>query len=173
MLKTSIIAAGLTALAISAAAAQTPNKPAIDKDSQKFIGSAIQADIAEVDAGQLAQQKGKSQAVKEFGAMMVKEHGEHKGKAAAVAAQLDVKPPTGASVAQKATYLKLKVLSGDTFDRSYAKTMVSDHEANIKEYKQREGKSDAVGSLAKETLPVLQHHLDMAQSLVSQTSAKK
>jgi putative membrane protein len=170
MLKQSLIAAGLLALALSPAAAQAQNKPAIDKDSQKFIASAIQGDIAEVDAGRLAQEKGKSQAVKDFGAMLVKEHGEHKTKAEAVAAQLDVKPPTGSSVAHKASYVKLKVLQGETFDRSFARTMVSDHQADIKMYQAQSGKSDAAGALAKETLPVLQHHLEVAQSLVRETT---
>lgn len=169
MLKTSMIVAGAFTLVMSSAAL-AQDKPAADKDSQKFISNAIEADIAEVDVGQLAQQKGKSDAVKQFGAMMVKDHGDHKVKAEAVATQLGVKPPTGSSVGQKATYLKLKVLSGDTFDRSFARTMVSDHQANIKMYQAESGKSDAAGALAKETLPVLQHHLQMAQDLVRETA---
>ena len=32
----------------------------------------------------------------------------------------------------KAAYLKLKVLSGDAFDKSFAASMVSDHESDIK-----------------------------------------
>lgn len=168
MLTRSIIAAGLMALAVSTAMAQ--DKAAVDKDSAKFVTSAIQTDIAEIDAGQLAQQKGKSQAVKEYGAAMVKEHAAHKDKVVALAPQFNVKPPASASVGQKATYLKLKVLSGDTFDRSFAKSMVSAHESAIKMYQAQSGKSDAAGALAKETLPDLQHHLEMAQSLVNQTA---
>lgn len=170
MFKKSIIAAGLVALAFSTAA--VAQDKAYDKDSAKFVSSAIQTDIAEVDAGQLAQQKGKSQAIKEYGAMMVKEHAAHKDKVVALAPQFDVKPPTSASVGQKATYLKLKVLSGDTFDRSFAKSMVSAHQSAIKMYQAESGKSDAAGALAKETLPDLQHHLEMAQSLVTQTTAQ-
>ena len=170
MLRKSIIAASLVALALSSAAVQAQDKPAADKDSQKFISNAIEGDIAEVDAGQLAQQKGKSEAVKQYGAMLVKDHGDHKDKAIAVANQLGVTPPTGSSVTAKATYLKLKVLSGDTFDRSFARTMVSDHQADIKMYQAEQGKSDAAGQLAKETLPILQHHLQEAQSLVRETT---
>lgn len=171
MLRKSIVVAGMMALALSTAA-QAQDKKAIDKDSAKFVSNAIQTDIAEVDAGQLAQQKGKSQAIKEYGAMMVKEHAAHKDKVAALAPQFDVKPPTGSSVGQKATYLKLKVLSGDTFDRSFAKSMVSAHQSAIKMYQAESGKADAAGSLAKETLPDLQRHLEMAQSLVTQTAKK-
>ncbi len=170
MLRKSIVAASLVALALSSAAVQAQDKPAADKDSQKFISNAIEGDIGEVDAGQLAQHKGKSEAVKQYGAMLVRDHGAHKDKAIAVANQLGVKPPTGSSVSAKATYLKLKVLSGDTFDRSFARSMVSDHQADIKMYQAQSAKNDAAGQLAKETLPILQHHLQEAQALVRETT---
>jgi putative membrane protein len=46
-----------------AAQAQSP-----DRSSQNFIKAAIQSNYAEVDAGNLAQEKGASDAMKEYGA---------------------------------------------------------------------------------------------------------
>src|SRR5262249_10154389 len=135
-------------LAAGAATAQTKQ---VDKDSQKFIKAAIEGDIAEINAGQLAQEKGQSEAVKQYGAMLVKDHGEHKAKAEQVASEIGVTPPTGSSFGEKATYAKLKVLSGATFDRSFAKSMVKDHQDDIKEFRKEAAKSDAVGQLAKDT----------------------
>ena len=67
-----MLAIGLAgALLATAAVAQTKQA---DKDSQKFIKAAIQGDIAEIDVGKLAQEKGQSDAVKQFGAMLVKDH---------------------------------------------------------------------------------------------------
>ena len=123
--------------------------------------------------GKLAQEKGESDAVKQFGAMLVKDHGAHKAKAEQVANELGVTPPTGSSFSSKATYTKLKLLSGASFDRSFAKSMVKDHEEDIKEYKKESSKTDAAGQLAKETLPVLQKHLQTAQSLEKQTAQKQ
>ena len=106
-----MLAIGLAgALAATGAMAQTKQA---DKDSQKFIKAAIEGDIAEVDIGKLAQEKGESDAVKQFGAMLVKDHGAHKAKAEQVANELGVTPPTGSSFSSKATYTKLKLLSGD------------------------------------------------------------
>jgi putative membrane protein len=140
--KTTVLAIGLAgALAATGAIAQTRQA---DKDSQKFIKAAIQGDIAEVDVGKLAQEKGQTDAVKQYGAMLVKDHGEHKSKAEQVAGQLGVEPPTGSSLMQKATYAKLKLLSGTSFDRSFAKSMVKDHADDIKEYKTEASKKDAV-----------------------------
>ena len=87
---------------------------------------------------------------------MIKDHGDHKTKAEQVASELGVTPPTGSGIGAKATYAKLKMLSGASFDRSFAKSMVKDHQEDIKEYGKEATKNDAAGRLAKETLPVLQ-----------------
>ena len=100
----------------------------------KFIKAAVQGNFAEVDVGKLAQEKGKSSAVKEFGAMLVKDHSEANAKAQAAAKAINVDPPTGAGAGHQAEYLKLKILSGDTFDRSFSKGMVKDHQNDIDEY---------------------------------------
>jgi putative membrane protein len=169
--KVVMLAIGLAGvLAVGGAVAQTGQA---DKASQKFISSAIQGDIAEVDIGKLAQEKGQSEAVKQFGAMLEKDHGDHKAKAEQVANELGVTPPTSSSIAQKATYAKLKLLSGASFDRSFAKSMVKDHQEDIKEYQKESGKNDAAGKLAKETLPILQKHLQTAESLEKQTAQKQ
>jgi putative membrane protein len=163
-----ILATGLAAaMAFSATAAVAQDKSA-DKDSVKFIKNAIEANYAEIDAGKLAQEKG-SEAVKQYGAMLVKDHTESNDQAKQVASQLGVDPPTGAGVTQQATYLKWKVLSGDAFDRTFAKDMVKDHQADIKEFQTESQKSDPAGSFAQQTLPTLQNHLREAKTLVQQT----
>jgi putative membrane protein len=173
-MKQSILAAGLLAAAAFAfsAPAFAQDKNA-DKESVKFIKAAIQGNIAEVDAGKLAQEKGKSDGVKQYGAMLEKDHGAANEKAIAAAKSLGVEPPTGSSVGEKATYVKLKVLTGDTFDRSFAKGMVKDHEKDIKEYQKAAAKRDAAGAYAKETLPTLQSHLKAAQTLNQQVQMKQ
>lgn len=160
------------AIAFSVSAAMAQDKTA-DKDSVKFIKAAIQGNYAEVDAGKLAQDKGKSDTVKQYGAMLVKDHSAANDKAIAAAKQLGVDPPTGSGVTAKAEYLKLKVLLGDSFDRSFAKGMVKDHENDIKEYQKESAKTDAAGSYAKELLPTLQNHLKAAQSMNQQVQMKQ
>jgi putative membrane protein len=147
-------------LGVSAAQAQNADKP-----SQKFIKNAIAGDIAEVNLGQLAADKGSSDGIKQFGQKLVADHGAHKTKAEAVAQQIGVKPPTGSPISAKAEYLKLKVLSGRSFDKEFARYMVKDHQADIKDYQKQAARSGAAADLAKETLPTLQEHLKMAQSL--------
>jgi putative membrane protein len=165
------LAAGLAvALAFSASAALAQDRAAADKGSQKFIKNAIQGSLAEIDLGNLAQQKGKSDAVKQYGAMLVRDHGAANDRAKQVASQLGVEPPTGSGVRAKATYLKLKMLSGDTFDRSFVRSMANDHQADIKEFQKEAAKNDAAGAFAKDTLPTLQHHLQEARSMMGDTT---
>jgi putative membrane protein len=161
-----MLAIGLAGALLATAAVAQPKQA--DKDSQKFIKAAIQGDIAEIDVGKLAQEKGQSDAVKQFGAMLVKDHTAHKAKAEEVASQLGVTPPTGSGFGEKATYAKLKLLSGASFDKSFAKAMVSDHQSDIKDYKKEASKRDAAGQLAKDTLPVLRKHLEAAEQLTAQ-----
>jgi putative membrane protein len=146
----------------------TAQTKATDKASKSFIKDAIEGDIAEVDVGKLARDKGQSQGVKDFAAMLIKDHSEHKAKAEEVASQIGVKPPTGSSMTEKATYAKLKLLSGASFDTAFAKATVKDHQQDIKEFQKESTKSDPVGKLAQETLPVLHKHLEAAQQLAAQ-----
>jgi len=49
-------------------------------------------------------------------------------------------------------------ISGDTFDKAFVKDMVSDHQADVKEFSKQASKSDAAGAFAKETLPTLHNN---------------
>ncbi len=148
--------------------AQTQSQKA-DKASKTFIKNAIEGNYAEINVGKLAQQKSKIEAVKNYGQMLVTDHTAANDKAIAAAKEMGVRPPSGSSVMEKATYLKLKVLTGDTFDKNFAKTMVSDHKADITEFQKEASKSDPVGQFAKNALPTLNKHLQEAQKLQQDT----
>jgi len=144
---------------------------AADAKGEQFIKAAIQGNMAEVKVGQLAQQKGQSADAKKFGQMLEKDHGDANTKAMQVAKQMNVTAPPEPNAKQKEVYDKLSKLSGDAFDREFAKEMVEDHQKDIKEYEDAAKMTDAAGSYAKETLPHLQMHLQMAQGLEKSTSA--
>lgn len=134
-----------------------------------FYKHAAEGGLAEVELGNLAQQKSTNQSVKDFGAMMVKDHSAANEKLKSVAASKNLKLPGSPSVAQMATKTKLKVLSGDTFDKAYVKDMIKDHQEDIAEF-QKEAASgqdaDAKG-FAQATLPTLQNHLKRIQSIAT------
>ncbi len=136
-----------------------------DKASQKFLKEAVEGNLAEVQMGQLAEKNGKSDGVRSFGQMLQKDHSEANQKATAAANQMGMSPPSEPNSKQKAMYDKMSKLSGDRFDREFAKHMVTDHKKDIKDYEKEAKKNDAAGGYAKETLPTLKKHLETAQSL--------
>lgn len=172
-MKQSIMVAALLASALAFSGSAFAQDKNANKDSVKFIKAAVEGNYAEVDAGKLAQEKGKNDAVKQYGAMLEKDHGAANDKAIAAAKTLGVDPPTGSSIMEKATYAKWKILSGDTFDRSFAKGMIKDHEKDIKAYQKAAMRNDAAGTYAKEALPTLKQHLKAAQSLSQQVQMKQ
>jgi putative membrane protein len=132
-----------------------------------FYKHAAEGGISEVQLGNLALQKSQDPAVKAFAAQMVKDHSVANDNLHSVAASKDVTLPTTASVAEIATKAKLEVLSGATFDKSYIKDMVKDHEEDVAEFKREvaSGQDADAKAYAAATLPTLEEHLQMIRSI--------
>jgi putative membrane protein len=113
-------------LVASAAFAQAPN----DAQIAQIVVTANQVDI---DAGKLAESKGSSKEVKDFGKMMVTDHTGVNKQAQALATKLNLKPeenPTSQSLKQggEANLQKLRGLKGSEFDRAYIDHEVAYHQ---------------------------------------------
>jgi putative membrane protein len=143
----------MLSLPLAAFAASSPDA--------SFYKHAAEGGISEVDAGRVAQDKASSQQVKDFGAMMVKDHSAANEKLQALASSKSVTLPTTASVGQMATKAKLDVLSGDAFDKSYVKGQISAHRQTIALFRKEisSGQDADAKAFASETLPTLRAHL--------------
>jgi putative membrane protein len=142
---------------------------AADNPDAKFYKAAAEGGIAEVELGNLAQKKSENAGVKQFGAMMVSDHSAANDRLKSIASSKDLKLPTSPSVTQMATKAKLEALSGQTFDKSYIKSMIKDHEEDIAEFKREmaEGRDPDAKAFATATLPTLQTHLKKIQSIAT------
>src|SRR6476646_8089874 len=97
------ILAAAMAIGVTAGQAQTMNsKP--NKADESFLKEAIQGDLAEVNMGKLAQEKGQSQEVKQFGQMLEQDHSQHLQKAKETVQQMGLMAPTEPSAKQKKMY---------------------------------------------------------------------
>ena len=131
-----------------------------------FIRESIQGNLGEVELGKLALQKGASQDVRDFAATVAKDHAEANVQALEAARSLGVAPPTEPGPKQKAVYKMLASLSDGGFDREFVKAVVKDHRQEIARYgKAVEQADNAAGVYAKETLPHLHLHLEVAEQL--------
>ncbi len=139
---------------------------AAEPSPQHFIKESIEGNLAEVKVGGLAQEKGVSQGVKEFGATLAKDHATANDKAKQTARALGVNPPREPGVKQKAMYEELAALSGSQFDQHFIQDMVKDHKEDISKYeKEANSGSGPTADYAKAVLPDLHKHLEMAQRL--------
>jgi putative membrane protein len=133
----------------------------------QFLTDAIMSDNAEIKAGQAAQNMGSTQAVKDYGKMLVDDHTKARQQAAQVAMALNVAVPEGTPPDADAELKMATSMSGSGFDRDFLAAMIKDHKAAIEKFQQEASSSDPaqVTDLAKQTLPTLKKHLETAQSL--------
>jgi putative membrane protein len=142
---------------------------AADNPDMSFYKKAAEGGIAEVELGKLAQDKSPTQNVKDYGAMMVKDHSAANDKLKSIADGKNIKLPSSPSVAQMATKTKLEVLKGTAFDKSYIKGMVKDHQEDIKEFENEAstGQDADAKAYASATLPTLKAHLKKIQAIAA------
>jgi putative membrane protein len=138
-----------------------------DQTGKAFLEKAIEGNYAEIQMGQLAQQKGQSDGVKSFGQMLVTDHTDANNKALSVAKDVGINPPDGPNKKQQSDYDRLSKLSGAAFDRRFVQDMVMDHRNDIRKYERESKAKDPVGQFAGDSLPALRKHLRTAQSLES------
>jgi len=123
--------------------------------------------MAEVKLGQLAEEKGSSPAVKNFGRRMVQDHSKANNELKDVTSKENIPLPNEMDKSDQATYDRLSKLSGDAFDRAYARDMVKDHSKDVSEFQKeaKNGKDESIKNFAAQTLPTLQNHLDQARQM--------
>ena len=146
---------------------------AAENPSDVFLKKAIEGNYAEVQMGQLAQQKGQSDGVKKFGRMLSDDHSAANQKATAAAQSIGLALPGGPNAKQKADHEKMSKLTGEQFDREFATHMVADHQKDIAEYKKEAKRSDAAADYAKGQIDVLQKHLETAKGLKSAKTSSR
>ena len=167
MKKTPLVSLGaalLLAGSISAAAA---------KADKSFLIDAIQGNLGEISVGQLAQEKGGSNGVRNFGQMLVKDHTDNNDKAKSLARSEGIAVPSEPKPEAKALHDKLSKLSGEAFDKEFSAAMVKDHKKDIKKFEGEAKGNDDLAKFAQQTLPTLKHHLETAQSLTQGKSASR
>ena len=144
-----------------------------------FAKEAAQGGMAEVKLGQLAQDKGTNDSVKNFGKRMVDDHSKAGDRLKEVASHENITLPTDTAAKDQAIYDRLSKLSGAAFDRGYAKDMVKDHEADVAAFQKEAngGKVESLKGFASDTLPTLQDHLkeakEMMKSVASSSAAAR
>ena len=139
-------------------------------------------DQGEEKVGMLAEKKGATAAVRNYGKELAHDHAAADRKVEALAKEenLELSPPAGESAdLQKkenhngAVAEMLANVKGDTFDRDFLEAMKKDHEADIAKLTDvmNSTTDPKLKNLIAELLPTLKHHEEVAEKLLTQANA--
>jgi putative membrane protein len=148
-------------------AAQAQTNPTLSTSDVTFINTAATAGVEEVKFGQLAETKATTPAIRGFAAQMVKDHTAVNEKLTTLATRKQLTAPTSMDTMHESAYDTLKSSKGRAFNKLYMDGQVQDHRQVVQVFKDeaQNGTDPDVKAFAQETLPTLEHHLQLAQRL--------
>lgn len=140
---------------------------AVDKSDSDFAVEAANGNSTEVELGKLAIKNGKDKKVKNFGAMMIKDHGKANAKLMMLSKAKNLNLLSTPNAEGQKMIADLSGKTGEEFDKAYISSMIADHQEDVKKF------GDATNRLqdpdlkkyAIKTLPVLQKHLDAINAI--------
>ena len=135
---------------------------------QQFVDFAAQTDMVEANLGQLVQNAASSQAVKDYGQMIVTDHTKDYEQLSNAAQQANLTVPNAIdSDHNKKMIDPFQKMKGSALDHRYAQEMVAGHTKAIAAYKKEaeSAQNPALKSYAEQALPVLEKHLEDAKTL--------
>jgi putative membrane protein len=144
-------------------AALLPAVAAAQASDQQFLEKAYNINQSEIALGKLAQEKGASAEVRDFGKRLESDHQKALEQLRDAAAKSHLTLPS--KLESDTMHHTLSNLQGKPFDEAFIQHMVSGHQQAIDLYQQEadHGKDPALRAYAEKQLPVLKMHKDVAK----------
>ncbi|HEY0707001.1 MAG TPA: DUF4142 domain-containing protein [Polyangia bacterium] len=164
-------------LAVAAEPAAAPAAPAAAADGGPAPADVLtklhHANQMEIEAGKLAQEKGHSKGVKDFGKLLVKEHTAADKKVVSLAKQLKVDLPADAAPMKHEKLEQAKALSGPEFDKAFTASMLEDHQKDVADATDARDRTTnpKLKRLLTELVPKLEKHRATAEKLAAAAEA--
>ncbi|GGG72708.1 DUF4142 domain-containing protein [Edaphobacter dinghuensis] len=132
-----------------------------------FVRKAVEGGLAQVQFGQLAEQKGSSDDVKSLGRQMVEDHTTLNKSLESVADSMGIMLPKHINKDDQVELDKLNGLSGDAFDTEYLTMMVKGHHHDLREFRvEAEGTQDpALREAVVKGAKTIHEHLVMVDQM--------
>jgi putative membrane protein len=154
-----LLAAALTCVGLLAApaGAQEPN----EQDSDWLV-NAHTSNLAEIAAGQAAQQSATSDRVRQLGQMFIEMHTQLDTELTAVAEELGVELPAEPTAEQQAQLAQVAANTGEAFDSAWIAQQIGSHQRSqaAGQEELEEGSDERVLTLARNAAPVIAQHLE-------------
>jgi putative membrane protein len=153
--------------------------PAPALDDATIVAIFDNANTSDIETGKLAAERGHSKDVRQFGAMLARDHDMVRQQGRDLAKKLGVTPtpPAGDKSAQDqaAVIHRLSALKGAEFDRAFLQREVQFHKDVIAAIKTRllpAIKNEELKALVVKVAPAFEAHLQMAENLGKQLAGK-
>jgi putative membrane protein len=132
---------------------------------------AAQGSMLEVALGREVSQKATNADVKAFAQRMVTDHDKSSTELKQLAAKKGFNVPSDLDRDHQKKLDEMSKLSGAKLDKEYARDMVSDHEKDVKEFRDaaKDVKDPDLRAWADKTLPTLESHLTAAKDIKAKT----
>lgn len=155
------------AILLAGCAAQP--SPALTVADNNFVMQAASGGMAEVALGRMAERQAGNSAVRQLGTQMIADHTPSNKDLMALASAKGVTPPAAPDAARTSVARQLSTLSGPAFDQQYLTSQLQDHQVELQLYtdEARSGTDPDLRAYAAKYLPLLQHHTEELQSMVS------
>lgn len=139
----------------------------VSESDADWAVKAANGGMMEVQMGRYAQEHATTQAVKDFGSMMVQDHSAANDKLKGIAATKNITLPDSVSNETRNDMDDLMKKTGKDFDKAYINEMIDDHKKDINDFQDgvKNLTDPELKNFAETTLPTLQKHLDAAQRI--------
>ena len=163
----------IATLALMAAAGAAIAQTAIPPTAKDFALAATQSDQYEIVAGQVAITQSQNPTIRAFAMAMMDDHTRTMQNLSRAAMASGLAPPPPAMSSDQAAMLSsLQSLRGADFDKAYVNQQVIAHHGAlaVEESYATAGTDMDLKAAAKVAVPIIQHHLEMAQQIKSALS---
>ena len=146
----------------------TQGSKAMNVTPESFASQAAIIGKAEIELGQIALRNSKDENVRKYAERMVKDHSAADKKLQAIAAKENLKLPDSLDQEHESLKMKLQGMTGEDFDREYAKAMAKGHDKAVALFEsasQQPQMPSELKQFAASALPTLEAHQEMAHSL--------
>jgi putative membrane protein len=141
-------------------------------DAQAYVSSAAASDLYEVEAGRIALRRTGSNQIRSFAQMLIEDHGRSSeilvSKARLAGLEAAAEPKLDAR--RKGMLDNLEAASAEAFDKVFLTQQTTAHQEAValqKGYAEN-GDNEVLKGLASGSVPPLEQHLQMAETLRSQ-----
>jgi putative membrane protein len=133
---------------------------------REFLDHALRGDNSEIMLGNLAADRARDPAVRDFGRTLVSDHSKARSEVLDVGRRYGIRPTREMAPEAREERDRLMGMRGRDFDREFVRYMIDDHRKDIGDFRDEAREHHgSVSDLAGRQLPTLREHLRLAMSL--------